>query len=206
MELLLIRHALPVRHRGGTDGPDPDLSDDGIAQARLLAGYLASERLDAVYSSPLRRALQTAAPIIEHRSLAVAIDDDIAEWDDGTEEYVPIEELKASGDPRWATYRDGSLDSTAEDFGVFAARIVAAVGDLIDAHPSQRIAVVCHGMVINAFLASVLGLTISSAFFYPNYTSIHRVAAARSGERSIVTMNETAHLRGSGLPIGLFQR
>ena len=42
-------------------------------------------------------------------------------------------------------------------------------------------------------------------FFHPNYTSIHRVAAASSGERSVLTLNETSHLRGSGLPVGLFQ-
>ena len=64
----------------------------------------------------------------------------------------------------------------------------------------------CHGGVINTYLARVLGLGGQQSFFYPNYTSIHRVAAATSGERSIVTINETAHLRGTGLPIGLFQR
>ena len=76
---------------------------------------------------------------------------------------------------------------------------------MIGAHRGGRIAVVCHGGVINTYLAHVLGLTGQSCF-YPNYTSIHRVAAAGSGERSIVTVNETAHLRGTGLPIGLFQR
>jgi hypothetical protein len=64
---------------------------------------------------------------------------------------------------------------------------------------------VCHGGVINAYLAHVLGLGARRGFFYPNYTSVHRVAAARSGERSIVTVNETPHLRGTGLPMGLFQ-
>ena len=42
-------------------------------------------------------------------------------------------------------------------------------------------------------------------FFYPNYTSIHRVAAARSGERNVLTLNETYHLCGTGLPIGIYQ-
>jgi probable phosphoglycerate mutase len=51
----------------------------------------------------------------------------------------------------------------------------------------------------------VLGLSNPRGFFYPNYTSINRVAAARGGQRSIVTINETSHLRGSGLPMGLFQ-
>ena len=63
----------------------------------------------------------------------------------------------------------------------------------------------CHGGVINGYLCHVLGLTDPRGFFYPNYTSINRVAAARSGARSIVTINETSHLRGTGLPMGLFQ-
>ena len=50
----------------------------------------------------------------------------------------------------------------------------------------------------------MLGIDDPSGFFYPNYTSIHRVAAARSGERSVLSLNETCHLRGTGLPIGLF--
>ena len=55
--------------------------------------------------------------------------------------------------------------------------------------------------------ASILGLpTEPPGVFYPNYTSIHRVAAASSGERSVVTINETSHLRNTGLPMGLFQK
>jgi probable phosphoglycerate mutase len=61
--------------------------------------------------------------------------------------------------------------------------------------------------VINAYLTHILDMDVSSrGFFYPNYTSIHRVAAASSGERSVVTINETSHLRGTGLPMGLFQK
>ena len=82
---------------------------------------------------------------------------------------------------------------------------MTAVEGLIDAHSGERIAVVCHGGVINSYLCHVLGLTKARGFFYPNYTSINRVAAARDGIRSIVTINETSHLRGTGLPIGLFQ-
>jgi len=82
-----------------------------------------------------------------------------------------------------------------------------SIETMIADHSGQTIAIVCHGGVINAYLVHVLGLTVNvQGFFYPNYTSIHRVAAARSGERSIVTINETSHLRNSGLPMGLFQK
>ncbi len=206
MELLLIRHALPVRLEGGTDPADPALAAEGVEQALRLAAYLSTEHLDAVYCSPLRRALETARPLVADRALAPVVVDGLAEWDREATEYVPVEELKAAGDERWTALLEGVWDGdgTPEEF---VDRVVTTIEKLIAEHPTQRIAAVCHGGVINAYTAHVLGIPgPQTAYFYPNYTSIHRVAAARSGERSIVTLNETPHLRGSGLPIGLFQR
>jgi probable phosphoglycerate mutase len=85
--------------------------------------------------------------------------------------------------------------------------VLDAVETIINDHRGERVAVVCHGGIINGYLSHILGLgEFARGFFYPNYTSINRVAAASSGERSIVTVNETSHLRGTGLPMGLFQR
>jgi probable phosphoglycerate mutase len=207
VELLLVRHALPVRRELETGVADPELSPDGIAQAAHLAEYLAAEApLDALYASPLRRARQTAAPIAARFGLAVGVEDGVAEWDRHSNEYVPIEELKAAGDPRWQALLRGEWTAHDERPDEFAQRVISALEAMIARHRGERIAVVCHGGVINTYLAHVLGLAGQQSFFYPNYTSIHRVAAATSGERSIVTVNETAHLRGTGLPVGLFQR
>ena len=206
VELLLIRHALPVRRELEVGAADPELSADGHAQARHLAEYLAEEApLDALYASPLQRARQTAEPVAARFGLEIVTEEAVAEWDRHSNEYVPIEELKAADDPRWQALLRGEWTSHDETPEQFAERTVMAIERMIAAHRGQRIAVVCHGGVINGYLAHVLGIG-GHSFFYPNYTSIHRVAAAGSGERSIVTVNETAHLRGTGLPIGLFQR
>jgi probable phosphoglycerate mutase len=205
VELLLIRHALPVRRELTTGRADPELSPAGVAQAEHLAGYLAGEPLDAVYTSPLRRAVETARPLAARRGLEPIAVDGVAEWDRMSPEYVPVEELKASRDPRWQDLVDGvwTSDETPESF---RDRVLGAVEVLVARHPGGRIAVVCHGGVINTYLGAVLGLDpLRPGFFYPNYTSIHRVLAASSGERSILTINETSHLRGTGLPIGLHQ-
>lgn len=206
MELLLIRHALPVRRELEQGIADPELSEAGVAQAQRLADYLASESIDALYSSPLRRARQTAAPIAAVTGLDTVIVDDVAEWDRTSSEYVPIEELKANDDPRWRAMVAGEFDMHDETPESFRARVVRAVDEIVDRHPGGRVAITCHGGVVNAYLAHVLGLPVSTGFFYPNYTSIHRVAASRSGHRSIMTVNETSHLRHSGLPIGLLQQ
>lgn len=203
MELLLIRHALPERIEAAEGPADPGLTAVGHEQAALLAEYLSTEPIEAVYASPLRRATETAAPLADRLGVAPVIVDEIAEYDRHSNEYVPIEELKLAGDPRF--YETGVPD-LLDPPHVFTERVVIALDEMIAAHPGGTVAAVCHGGVINVYLATVLGLPAEPpGFFYPNYTSIHRVAAARTGERSILAINETAHLRDSGLPIGLFQ-
>lgn len=205
MELLLIRHGLPVRRELPEGIADPELSTAGHQQAKHLAEYLDSEEINALYSSPQRRAVQTAEPIAASQGLTINIVDDVAEWDRNASFYIPTEELKATNDPRWQAMVRGEWtadDDTAEGF---RARVVTAAEALIAAHPGERIAVCCHGGVINAYVSHVLGLPFSKGFFYPNYTSIHRVMASQRGHRALMTLNETAHLRGTGLPIGLLQ-
>ncbi len=203
---MLIRHGLPVRRELSEGIADPELAEAGHEQARYLASYLSNEAIDAVYASPLRRALQTAEPLAASRQLDVSIIDAVAEWDRNASEYVPIEELKAANDPRWQAMVRGEWTAHDETPEEFSARVVPALEDLIAAHSGERIAVACHGGVINAYLAHILGLPISRGLFYPNYTSIHRIAASGRGHRSIVTVNETSHLRGTGLPMGLLQQ
>lgn len=206
MEIILIRHAIPVRKELETGIADPELSPAGHRQSELLADYLSSEAIDAVYASPMRRARDTASPLARRLDLDVAIVDGVAEFDRNSEWYVPMEELKAANDPRWHELVSGRWSGTDESEAEFVERVVTSLESIIDRHSSQRVAVICHGGVINAYVARILGLGNQRGFFYPNYTSIHRIAAARSGERSVVTLNETSHLRGSGLPIGMFQK
>ncbi len=204
MELILIRHALPER-RENTDGPaDPGLTPEGRTQAEHMAKYLASEAVHAVYTSPLRRARQTATPLCEQFGLEATVVDGIAEFDREANEYVPLEELKAAGDPR---FHDLLAGVEGVDFDTFRRGVITAVDRIVDDHPGQNVAVVCHGGVINVYVAHVLGLEFEQpGFFYPNYTSINRIVASRSGVRSLLTLNETSFLRGTGLPMGLVQK
>ncbi|MGH9276060.1 MAG: histidine phosphatase family protein [Acidimicrobiales bacterium] len=188
MELLLIRHALPVRiDEGSVDGPaDPHLSPLGVAQAQALAAWLADEQVDALWCSPMRRALETAAPVAELLGHAATMDEGLAEFDRHAASYIPIEELKAANDPRW--------NEVPEQPDVLMAVVVEAIERIVAGHPGERVAVVCHGGVINAYTGHVLGVS-NPLFFLPEYTSISRVLAAGSGERSIRSLNEIAHLR-----------
>jgi probable phosphoglycerate mutase len=191
MDLLLIRHALPVRIEDG-DGPaDPELSDEGWGQAGALAAWLADEEIDVMVASPLRRAQETAEPLASLLELEVATVDGLAEFDRNAPWYIPIEELKAADDPRWHAMIAGEWDLDPDEF---QRSVVEAVDGIIAEHPGRTVAAVCHGGTINAYLSAVLGLD-RLMFFVPDYTSVSRVRASRSGPRSLVSLNETAHLR-----------
>ena len=195
MEIILVRHALPVRIELETGIADPELSVEGHEQSKKMAAYLASENINAVYASPLRRARETAQPLIEKLGIQFEICEGVAEFDRNSNEYVPIEELRATNDPRWQKMMQGEWDETADSPGVFRDRVISSINELIERHPGEKVAVVCHGGVINQYLAYVLGIDTQMGFFYPQYTSIHRVAASRSGAKSIVSINEASHLR-----------
>ena len=195
MELILVRHGLPMR-REVVEGPaDPELSAEGHDQSARLANYLATESIDAIYSSPMKRAFQTAEPLAAKTSLPISIVDDVAEYDRLSNEYIPIEELRAANDERWHKLVAGGWQSDSDTLESFRNRVISSLEQLISQHASQRIVVTCHGGVINQYLAHILGIATERGFFYPQYTSIHRVIAAQNGLRSVGSLNEIAHLR-----------
>ena len=195
MEIVFVRHGLPLRVELETGIADPELAAEGHEQAARMAAYLGVEDVEAVYVSPLRRALETARPLCKVLGLEAVMSEGVAEFDRNSREYVPVEELRATNDPRWEKLLRGEWDGVDEDPSLFKARVVETVEDMIARHPGGRVVVVCHGGVINQYLAHVLGIETHVGFFYPKYTSIHRVMAARSGQRSIVSINEASHLR-----------
>jgi len=195
VEIVFVRHGLPMRIELETGIADPELAAEGHEQAAKMAAYLGVEDVEAVYVSPLRRALETARPLCKVLGLEAVVSEGVAEFDRNSREYVPVEELRATNDPRWEKLLRGEWDGVDEDPSIFKARVVATVEDMIARHPGGRVVVVCHGGVINQYLAHVLGIETHVGFFYPKYTSIHRVMAARSGQRSIVSINEASHLR-----------
>lgn len=203
MELLLIRHAEPVRITAAESAgrpADPVLTELGARQAGRLASWCAVEGIDHVVSSPLRRATQTASPLAARVGIETAIVTGLREYDANADSYIPIEEMKTRDRSRW----DAMVAGRWEDFGgeppdQFRARIVPCIDEIIANHPGKRVAVVCHGGVINIYLAAVLGLD-RHLWFSPEYTSISRVHASRSGARSVGSINETGHLAGSRDP------
>jgi len=193
VELLVIRHGLPLTVQS-EDGPaDPSLSEEGREQAAKLARWLADEPIDRIYTSPMARAAQTAAPLAELKGMTPVVEPGIVEFDSESNTYIPLEELKRTNYERWKELMDAGWYS-AMDPEEFQRIVVEAMERIIADNRGGRVAVVCHGGVINIWSAHLLKLK-SPLFFNPYYTSINRFMAASSGERSLVSLNETGHLR-----------
>ncbi|MET9683304.1 histidine phosphatase family protein [Streptomyces coeruleorubidus] len=189
-ELLLIRHGLPL---AGVF--DPRLSPEGTAQAERLAAWLVHEDVDALYSSPFRRARETVAPLERLTGMTATVLDDLREWDtDVTQPYMPPEQIGAD-DPRAAALAEGRYEDFVPelDWDAFRARAGRAMATILDAHPGGRIAVVCHGGITNTYLATVLGLP-TMFWFHPDYTSVSRVRRMPGGRIVLHSVNETAHM------------
>ncbi len=192
MELLLIRHGLPLRVE--SDRPvDPPLAPEGHEQAAALAQWLEHEPPDHLISSTMLRAVDTAGHLADAFDLVNVTDEDFCEFDRGTHAYVPLEELK-DGDPHLERLKaDWFGPEAAERRLAFQKRVVTALERHVAGLDAQRVALVCHGGVINALLADVIR-TERVLFFAPEYTSVSRIVW--SGKRYVLgSINESAHLR-----------
>jgi probable phosphoglycerate mutase len=189
MELILIRHGLPVLSH---ETSDPPLADEGFEQARRVADALAKERIDAVFASTMRRAVQTAEPYAAIAGQSIQTRDGIVEFDRNAGSYIPMEDLKRNDYPAWQRFvAEGRSPEALESF---QAKVVPTLEAIVADHPGRRVAVFCHGGVINVWTAHVLGMA-PRLFFEPRYTSIHRYLCAASGQRNLVSLNDIAHLR-----------
>lgn len=195
MEMLLVRHGRPAT--GG--GADPGLADEGRRAADRLGEHLASgavARPEAVWSSPMRRAVQTADVVAERLGVGVRLDERLREFDDGAESYVAADDAPSAEERAelWRALETGVWGEHRFDPRAFQARVRAAFDDVVAQHPGGVVAVVCHSGVINAYACTVLGRP-RGMFCHLEHTSFSRVLASGRGERQLNSLNETAHLQ-----------
>lgn len=166
-EISLVRHA--DCYRDMTEVSDPPLSALGREQARKLAERVRRRPPTAVYSSPLRRATETAR----------AISDSYTEDDRLVEMALEISE-------------DGTLDFQ-ETHDSAVARMRGVITDVVHAHVGGRVMLVCHAASIVACLTGVMRLDPGQLRILPYYTSISTVRVL--GDRQMVgALGDTAHL------------
>ncbi|GGF91015.1 phosphoglycerate mutase [Rhodococcoides trifolii] len=190
MQLLLIRHALPVR---STADADPELTDLGLEQARRIPSGLAAFRIARVVSSPQKRAVHTAEPLAASTDLPVDIVDGLAEYDRDFPGYITIEEARTTFPAEFERIKAGHLPA-AVDADAFRSRVLGAVADLVSSSDHDAtVAAFAHGGVINVVLENILH-TQRPLTFPIDYGSITRILFSRSGRRTVAAVNETQHV------------
>ena len=162
--LLLVRHAVTdvtgVRLYGRSTGIG--LSDAGREQVRGLVERTSEVPLDAVYSSPLERCLETAGPVAERHGLEVQEVEDLIEIDYGRWTGRPFTSLRRmklwqeihGANPSAVRFPGGETLAEAQ------VRVKAAVDELVARHPKDTIAVVSHGDPISLLVASFAGVHV----------------------------------------------
>ncbi len=197
MELIFVRHGRPqqVQNSDGTPA-DPPLAEIGREQALAVASWLGEETIDHIYTSPMRRARETSQPLEKRLGLTAIVRDDISEFDKDSSSYVPMEVLKETNRKAWERMASGAMSTSPETLSSWYTNTVTQLEEIVQVHGGQRVAVVCHGGVINAYLARCLEFDIQDFMkFDVDYTSVTRVLASGAGHRSVKSINETAHFR-----------
>jgi probable phosphomutase (TIGR03848 family) len=163
MRLLLIRHALTshVGHKLSGWSSGVHLSEDGTKQAARLTERLHDVQIDAIYSSPLDRALETAQPIAKDHKLRVRQREDIGEVKYGELEGKSLRTLaKGKLWTRLQTWPSDVRFPGGESLRETQARAVASIERLRAEHPKQNVAVVSHGDWIRLSVAHYLGVHV----------------------------------------------
>ena len=160
--LLLIRHAESSWNALGRwqGHGDPPLSDRGRAQAHALARELASETIDVLVSSDLRRAAETAAILGEARGLRPELNPRLRELDLGDWEGLTRDQIERKAGNALRRFDAGDLDvrpGGGENLREIEQRAFSIVAELVDAHPGRRLAIVTHLGVIRALLGESSG-------------------------------------------------
>ncbi len=203
-ELIFVRHG--EQHiadpRSGPVGDtfDPPLSERGERQAKAVGERLSVDRVDVVYASPLKRALETGREIARHHRMEPIVMPDLREIEvfrDMPAEKSAVEYFgqglllgireRMLREKKWDVY------PLSESSFEFRKRTVNAVEAIIAENEGKRVVIACHGGVINSYIGHIIGVEYDM-FFRPAHCSIHIVFSGH-GVRALQALNDVHHLR-----------
>ena len=198
-EVLLVRHgstehSLQGRFSGRNDLP---LDERGRGQARAIADHIrALEPIDAVISSPLRRARETAAAIAERIGRTVETDDGLIETEFGEWEGYTIADVHLKWPQLLASWLQEAhiAPPSGESFIEVEARAVDAMERIVERFRAQRVVVVSHVTPIKTLLRVALGAPQQTMFrFHLDTASLSIVHYFADGTSSVRTINNSEH-------------
>ena len=200
MRLLLARHGLTEwnsshRYQGQQDVP---LSPAGMSQACALSRRLESEHLDAVYSSDLSRAQETALTVVQrHPGLPVSIEPRLRELSFGAWEGLTHAEIEQAYPLQMAAWIENTVELAppgGESMHQMGQRVQAVLDQLLRLHSGQTVLLVAHGGPLQILICLALGLPLQHYWqFRLANASLSEIAFYPAGG-SMQRFNDTWHL------------
>lgn len=196
----LIRHGETLWNRQGRyqGATDIELSEEGKEQAELLAKRFQYLPLDAIYVSPLKRAMATAEPVGRITGITPIVDEHFKEINFGEWEGHSIPELTEKYGESYTKFFENPFKHPFPGEGSFdkvTERSVAGFEALLQKHKGQHVAIVSHGGLLRVMLVGIMGMDIE--FYRKTWmtnTSITTVDVMENGKRLLMTLNDKAHL------------
>jgi len=200
-KLLIIRHGRTEwnrveRFRGRADIP---LDEVGRKQAEATASRIAEWQLNTVYSSPLRRAMETAEALARPAGLEVKKLPDIIDIDYGQWQGLSPEEAEAKDAElyrKWLSSPHQVKFPGGESLAEVGDRAVSALGRLFAEHNKEAIALVSHKVVCQVMVLSLLGLELSNFWDVTQDVCAVNYFEVRGGIPAALLINDTCHLEG----------
>ncbi len=203
MDLYLIRHGESVSNaEGRIQGQlDVPLSDFGRRQAEAIAERLGGESIEAIISSPLKRAWETAEVSSRRLGLPIISEPRLKEINVGIFQGKTREELKRTHAKELELWHSEDLDFVVpggESRRQLIARAEEALGDAAKL-PYKRIAVFAHGRLLIGVVKHISNMSPKEPPFSLQNGSITIVTAGPEGTFTLRAMDQISHLREVGL-------
>jgi broad specificity phosphatase PhoE len=206
VEIILARHGETAWNKAGIfrGRADVPLSDAGLEQAELLAAYLGGEKIDAIYSSPLQRAVRTAEAIAHRQGLEVNVvenlnDIDFGGWQGLTEKEVEEKEPELYQD--WLDTPEQVRFPGGECLEDIRRRVMPFLEDAVLRCGKGKVVLVSHRAVNKVLICALLGLDNSSFWNIKLDTGGITRFVCEEGRVVLTSHNDTCFLgRGSAVP------
>lgn len=200
--MYLLRHGAtppnllepPVMQGKGIDEP---LAEIGRQQAGRLGAAMADRPVRAVYSSPLRRAVETAEALAAPHGLSVQPVNGLVEVEVGLWEGLTWDQVESRYPDQYRAFREdpaGHGYPEGETMAELHTRVEAALTELLERHAGEQIAVVAHSVVNRVYLGQLLGLSYAQGRRIPQHNCAINAVRRSEGRTRVMTVNSFGHL------------
>ena len=204
MRLILVRHGETDSNKAGLalGRKDVELNETGRWQAQRVADALQGQPIDAVYSSPLLRALDTARAVAERHDLPVQVDEGLIEMEIGEMEGLTFQQVRERYPQFLQLWLGGSAAYQSMPGGErlldVQERAWQALERIRGKETQQTVVVVTHNFVLLTILCRVLGLELADFRRLRYGVAAVSVLQVQDGRMTVLSLNDTCHLETTG--------